>query len=281
MAGDRSQVEGPLACNWMTSICRPTSNGDLHGLIRLIEEKTQGDHYAISGKVQSLLCQRQPAIRWLLDVMCGSGAGTPASRRPDLPSASAGCVGAWSDARAIAIRWRDVAEDGAVPGTSSTSQRSAARRRGETGRCTNANCWRWTRSCRRSCCFMRPLCPSGLPPLADCRGVRERPQDGHGQDPGLSTGRRRTEQDPAGGPSAAGGRSVRQGCIPGKPTQPRGRAADYHAILGQEPNPSFAALNEILVAYLDQDAADFNQAVASYHRQLEKILLRICRRGIP
>ena len=47
-------------------------NGDFLRLIALVEDKTDGDHYAISRRVQELMCRRQPAIRWLLDVICGS-----------------------------------------------------------------------------------------------------------------------------------------------------------------------------------------------------------------
>ena len=39
-------------------------------------------------------------------------------------------------------------------------------------------------------------------------------------------------------------------------------------LLGQEAKPSFRALNEMLLAYLDQDAANFNAAVSRYQQQL-------------
>ncbi len=46
--------------------------GDTDGLIQLISEKTQGDTYAITREVEERLFKRQPAVRWLLDVITGS-----------------------------------------------------------------------------------------------------------------------------------------------------------------------------------------------------------------
>jgi ABC-type transport system involved in cytochrome c biogenesis permease subunit len=39
-------------------------------------------------------------------------------------------------------------------------------------------------------------------------------------------------------------------------------------MLGDEPQPSFKALNDVMLAYLDQDAVRFNQSVDDYHRLL-------------
>ena len=50
----------------------PYATGDIFGLIRLIEDKTSTDQYAIEKYVDKLMCSRQPATRWLLDTITSS-----------------------------------------------------------------------------------------------------------------------------------------------------------------------------------------------------------------
>ena len=47
-------------------------NGDFLGLTRFVEQATKADAYEVSKVVEKLTCRRQPATRWLLDVITAS-----------------------------------------------------------------------------------------------------------------------------------------------------------------------------------------------------------------
>ena len=75
LAENWEQIEADLKSRWPELEDEDLSefrNGDYQGLIALVTEKTGGDEYQITGLVEDLMCKRQPAVRWLLDTITQS-----------------------------------------------------------------------------------------------------------------------------------------------------------------------------------------------------------------
>ncbi len=51
---------------------KPFQNGDFLGLVQFMKQKAQADPFQVEEAVKKLTCRRQPATRWLLDVVTGS-----------------------------------------------------------------------------------------------------------------------------------------------------------------------------------------------------------------
>ena len=75
LAENWEQIEADLKARWPELEDEDLSefrSGDYQGLIALVTEKTGGDEYQITGLVEDLMCKRQPAVRWLLDTITQS-----------------------------------------------------------------------------------------------------------------------------------------------------------------------------------------------------------------
>ncbi len=69
------KIESQLKARWPELANKDLSayqKGDLLGLIEFVEQETKADTYEVSKVVEELTCRRQPATRWLLDVITAS-----------------------------------------------------------------------------------------------------------------------------------------------------------------------------------------------------------------
>jgi ABC-type transport system involved in cytochrome c biogenesis permease subunit len=261
--------------------------GDTNGLIKRIVEKTNGDLYAVTGEVERRLFCRQPATRWLLDVITWSEnarrhkvfrvyhpqvldlLGLP--RRPYYRYSLEEIFPKWDLLRQQVMEADQIRRDKGAEQLSLYQKKIL-----ETDRHISI-----VLMLRQV--FGPPELPA-LPTVAELHGqqsgalekLRQFRQAVFEQDQVI-----RETQPPLVVPP-----STRQDSERG--TDPQSLAASLLGdsgdawqafaaawprqlllqLLGGEPQPAFQAFNGILLAYIDQNAAEFNDRVASYQRML-------------
>jgi ABC-type transport system involved in cytochrome c biogenesis permease subunit/DNA-binding transcriptional MerR regulator len=246
--------------------------GDIYGLIQRILSKTDADVYRVTAAVETSLLSRQPAVRWLLDVITGSeqarrhkviriyhpqvldllGLQRRKYYRYSLEEIAPRMDAFHQQAQqAYKIREKDVEQ-------LSLYQKKLL----ETDHKIRS-------ILMLHAAFSPPDLPD-LPTLADFQGneTAARSKLDAFRQAMAAHEKRIGELQP---PLAIAPLGAKTG-------ESEGQWQAYSAIwprqlvtvrvLGDEPQPSFKALNDVMLAYLDQDASRFNEGVDNYHRLL-------------
>ncbi len=249
----------------------PYKRGDIFGLTQLIQDKTSSDRYTIEKYVDGLMCSRQPATRWLLDIITNSERSRNhkvirvynpevldllgLERRKRYRYALAEIAPKMDEFQAEVLKALE--QNRQDPEGLSLYQRKVLE---------------VDVKLQQIMLLHRAFVPPDLPPLPtpeefendrelartkvvafrDAVVAHDKAMKGLRTPPPLSV------------------------APDGEETQWQAYAAAWPTqflqtqFLGQEPNPSFRALNEILVAYVDNDVSAFNDTVSRYKTQLEK-----------
>ncbi|MCP4193208.1 MAG: cytochrome c biogenesis protein CcsA [Planctomycetaceae bacterium] len=244
------------------------STGDALGLVELITEKTDADQYSAMKFVDKQMCERQPATRWLLDVITGSESAMQhkvvriyhpevldlfgLQRRKGYRYAIAELT------PKIAEFERQVRQAGEIASKDAGSLSVFQRKLLELDR-----------KLKQFMLLRNAFTPPVLPPLPteaefeNDRSLAQSKMVAFKQAVVAHEGRLKTLQPPL---SVAPVQSNQEwqsysGAWPMQFLQTQ--------VLGKEPDVPFKAMNELLVSYATEDAAGFNSAVDEYHRQLK------------
>jgi ABC-type transport system involved in cytochrome c biogenesis permease subunit len=245
-------------------------SGDTNGLVKLIQDKSEGaDYYAVMNDVESRLFKRQPAIRWLLDVITGSDQ----LRRHKVFRIYHPQVLDLLDLKRRKYYRYSLEEIMAnIDAFQEQVAQADATRREDAAALSlyQKKILELDRKIRMVMLLHRAFSPPEFPALPTPQEFRDDQQAamaklGQFRQAMMQQQEAFTQMQP---PLA----------VP--PVEQDGPWQAYAAawpmqvlavkFLGQELQPSFQSLNEIMLSYLDDDAQKFNTTVAQYHRLLQK-----------